>query len=161
MELDINVFFQVNMRSSIQPSRNSGYNHKLKPLPLKFYLLFNEQIPLWSAWFHSVFVKLCLFEFLTRSQLLDFLFDIFFGCFFSSSVGRSQRGEPNFNEHATWHACAPSRILWTCASWRFHATWQMHALPDDVRLVGKKKRKEIKHCKEMTKTKSKEDVFEI
>ena len=37
----------------------------------------------------------------------------------------------------------------------------MHALPDDVRLVSKKKRKEIKHCKEMTKTKSKEDVFEI
>ena len=100
VELDINVFFQVNMRSSIQPSKNSGYDHKLKPPPLKFYLLVNEQIPLWSAWFHSVSVKLCLFEFLTRSQLLDFLFDIFFGCFFR----KVPAGAPNFNDHATWRA---------------------------------------------------------
>ena len=34
-------------------------------------------------------------------------------------------------------------------------------LPEDVRLVVKKKEKERKHCKETTKTKSNEDVFEI
>ena len=115
LDHDINVFFQVNMRSSISPSRNSGYSDELKPLLYIFYLHLHEQIPPWSAWFHSVSVKLCLFEYFTRSQLLDFPFDNFFGYFFPSSVGRSRRGKPNFNEHATWHAGAPSRILWARA----------------------------------------------
>jgi len=49
VELDINVFVQVNMRSSIQQSRNSGYNDELKPLPHKFYLYSNKKIPPRSA----------------------------------------------------------------------------------------------------------------
>ena len=88
---------------------------QLRPLPHNFYLYFNEQIPLWSTWFHSVSVKLCLFEFLPRSHWNDFPFNFFFVWFFSSSVGRYRRGEPNFNDHATWHACAPSRLQWACA----------------------------------------------
>jgi len=35
----------------------------------------------------------------------------------------------------------------------------VHALPEGARLVGKKKKKEIKHSKEMTKAKPNEDVF--
>jgi len=34
-------------------------------------------------------------------------------------------------------------------------------LPEEFRLVVKKKKKERKHCEELTKTKSNEDVFEI
>jgi hypothetical protein len=37
----------------------------------------------------------------------------------------------------------------------------VHALLEDTRLVGKKKEKEIKHSKEMTKAKPNEDVFLI
>ena len=103
MEFDINVFFQVNMRSSISPSRNSGYSDKLKPLPYIFYLHFNDQIPPWSAWFHWVSVKLCLFEFFAWSHCLDFSFGIFFGCVFLFSR-KVPAGAPNFNDHATWCA---------------------------------------------------------
>ena len=34
-------------------------------------------------------------------------------------------------------------------------------LPEEFRLVVKKRKKEGKHCEETTKTKSNEDVFEI
>ena len=111
MEFITNAFFMVNMRSSVSLSIdiNSGHYNKLRPLPHNFYLYFNEQIPLWSTWFHSVSVKLCLFEFLPRSHWNDFPFNFFFVWFFSSTVGRYRTSKTmprgmhvhllDFNEH--------------------------------------------------------------
>ena len=134
-----------------------------KPSPqFKLHLYFNEQITFWSAWFHLESVKLCLFEFSPRSQLLDFPLD-----FFSLQLG----GPGGRNQTSTTMLCGVHLHLpefWILVYFNKHVH-RKHAMPhsrcmlllEDVHLVVNKKEKERKHCEEMTKTKSNEDVFEI
>ena len=144
MEFDINVFFQVNMRSSISPFRNSGCSDELKPSSTFFTCVYMNKSPVKSIFSFSICKVMPLWNFLLKAIALIFLLIFSFIVFFSS-VGRSRRG----NQTSTTmprgvHMNLPEfgKLQWACAYWRFHATWQPCALSEDARLVVKIFKKE-------------------
>ena len=100
--------------------------------------------------------KSCTFLFFTEMPMAWFSFGLFL-CMFYSSVKRSWQEKLNFDDHATWCTIAPFRIMETSMR-HMHRELALPRgrrmlLPEDVRLVVKKKKALQRHDKNQVKWK--------